>query len=153
MSRPRYIPNALMLALVCALATVCAHATGLTSSSLLDSGYRDMYNLQFGQAHQSFAAWEHEHPQDPLGPASDAAAYLFSEFNRLHVLEFEFFTNDNNLSNQPRLSPDPVVRQAFEGQLAKTQQLADAACSAIRMMPMRCLPRPCAWDYAAITLL
>lgn len=117
----------MLLALVCALATVCAHATGLTSSSLLDSGYRDMYNLQFGQAHQAFAAWEHEHPQDPLGPASDAAAYLFSEFNRLHVLEFEFFTNDNNLANQPRLSPDPVVRQAFEGQLAKTQQLADAA--------------------------
>lgn len=128
MFRQRYISNALiLLALVCALATACAHATGLTASSLLDTGYRDMYNLQFGQAHQDFAAWEHEHPQDPLGPASDAAAYLFSEFNRLHVLEFEFFTNDNKLAGQPRLSPDPAVRKNFEAQLEKTQQLADAA--------------------------
>ena len=123
-----YIPKALMLlALVCAFGTACAHATGLTSSSPLDTGYRNMYNLQFGQAHQAFAAWEHEHPGDPLGPASDAAAYLFSEFNRLRVLEFEFFTNDNRLASQPRLSPDPLVRRNFEAQLEKTQQLADAA--------------------------
>lgn len=128
MSTQRTIPNALMLlALVCAFATGCAQATDLASSSPLDTGYRDMYNLQFGQAHRAFAAWEHEHPQDPLGPASDAAAYLFSEFNRMHVLEFEFFTNDNKLASQPRLSPDPVVRKRFEAQLEKTQQLADAA--------------------------
>ena len=128
MFRQGYISIALiLLALVCAFATDCAHATGLASSSPLDTGYRDMYNLRFGQAHQDFAAWEQLHPEDPLGPASDAAAYLFSEFNRLHVLEFEFFTNNDKLANQPRLPPDPEVRKNFEAQLEKTQQLADAA--------------------------
>src|SRR6185437_12528173 len=73
MFRQGYISNALiLLALMCAFATACAQATGLASSSPLDAGYRDMYNLQFGQAHQDFAAWEQEHPEDPLGPASDA---------------------------------------------------------------------------------
>jgi hypothetical protein len=128
MFRQGYISNALiLLALMCAFATACAQATGLASSSPLDAGYRDMYNLQFGQAHQDFAAWEQEHPEDPLGPASDAAAYLFSEFNRLHVLEFEFFTNNDKLANQPRLPPDPEVRKNFEAQLEKAQQLAGAA--------------------------
>jgi hypothetical protein len=62
-----------------------------------------------------------------MGPASDAAAYLFSEFNRLHVLEFELFTDDHRLASQPKLPPDAGVRRAFEAQLAKTEQLADAA--------------------------
>ena len=109
------------------VASAHAGGAGLSSSSLLDSGYRDMYNLQFGEAHQAFAAWEQQHPEDPLGPASDAAAYLFAEFNRLHVLEFELFTDDHKLAKQPQLPPDPAVRQAFEAQLARTRQLAEGA--------------------------
>jgi hypothetical protein len=113
--------------LLCLLVPSHALAAGLTSSSLLDNGYRNMYNLQFDEAHQAFASWEKEHPEDPLGPASDAAAYLFAEFNRLHVLEFELFTDDYKLAKRPQLPPDPGVRQAFEAQLARTQQLAEAA--------------------------
>src|SRR5713226_6648965 len=47
--------------------------------SLLDKGYRQMYNLQFQAAHESFQEWEKSHPTEPLGPVSDAAAFLFSE--------------------------------------------------------------------------
>ncbi len=50
-----------------------------------------MYNLQFADAHRTFLEWEKSHPSDPIGPASNAAAYLFSEFDRLHVLQSEFF--------------------------------------------------------------
>jgi hypothetical protein len=121
----RYL--AIVATLFCFGTSAHAGGAGLTSGSLLDSGYRDMYNLQFGEAHQAFAAWEQQHPKDPLGPASDAAAYLFAEFNRLHVLEFELFTDDHKLAKQPQLPPDPAVRQAFQAQLAKTRQLADAA--------------------------
>jgi hypothetical protein len=58
--------------------------------SLLDEGYRQMYNLQFQAAHRWFQECEKSHPDEPLGPVSDAAAYLFSEFERLQVLESEF---------------------------------------------------------------
>ncbi len=100
-----------------------AHAA---SAPLLDAGYRDMYNLQFSEAHQAFQQWERLHPQDPLGPVSDAAAYLFSEFNRLHVLQSEFFTDDRNFENRDQLTPDPKARQAFEAELAKSTQVANA---------------------------
>jgi len=125
----KHLPQSAMVAVSVLLAfsgVPRLYAAGLNSATPLDAGYRDMYNLQFADAHAVFAEWERQHPQDPLGPVSDAAAYLFSEFDRLHVLEFEFFTDDNRLANQPKLPPDPGVRQAFEARLTKAQQLADA---------------------------
>jgi hypothetical protein len=91
----------------------------------LAAGYCDMYNLQFPQAHQVFAEWQRLHPQDPMGPVSDAAAYLFSEFDRLHILEAEFFTNDKNFENQKQLTPSADVKQKFESQLQKTTALVN----------------------------
>lgn len=89
----------------------------------LAAGYCDMYNLEFPAAHDVFAGWQRLRPQDPLGPVSDAAAYLFSEFDRLHILEAEFFTNDKNFQNQKQLTPDPQIKQKFEAQLEKTRIL------------------------------
>jgi len=93
----------------------------------LELGYRDMYNLQFDKAHRQFQDWQRAHPSDPMGPVSDAAAYLFSEFDRLHILESQFFTNDDGFENRTRPNPDPAVRQAFMAQIARTKQLSGAA--------------------------
>jgi hypothetical protein len=100
-------------------------ATALQAAPLLDEGYRQMYNLQFSQAHQTFAAYERQSPADPMGPVSDAAAYLFSEFDRLHILESQFLTDDENFFDFHKLNADPAVKQRFEAALAKTQQLAE----------------------------
>ena len=86
-------------------------------------GYCDMYDLQFSKAHEFFADWQRLHPQDPLGPVSDAAAYLFSEFDRLHILDADFFANDRNFKNQAQLTPDPDVKQRFESQLENGRRL------------------------------
>jgi hypothetical protein len=83
-----------------------------------------MYNLQFDAAHQTFGEWEQQHPDDPLGPVSDAAAYLFSEFDRLHVFEGEFFLDSNFLTRR-KLKADPEVKQRFDAALAQGGQLAD----------------------------
>ena len=91
----------------------------------LDAGYRDMYNLQFQTAHRVFEGWQRENPADPLGFVSNAAAYLFAEFDRLHVLESELFTNDKNFEARSKLSPDPDVKRAFDAQLARTDSVAD----------------------------
>lgn len=91
----------------------------------LDAGYRQMYNLDFGGAHKTFQNWEQQHPNDPLGPVSNAAAYLFSEFDRLHILEVELFTNDEALKNRQKVSADPAVRADFDRELAKADQLAN----------------------------
>ena len=101
----------------------CASAASLDNAGL-DAGYRAMYNLQFEAAHTVFSDWQQQHPDDPVALASDAAAYLFSEFHRLHILELELFTDDKNFENQQRLSPDPVVRQRFFAQLERADRLA-----------------------------
>src|SRR6202008_2004145 len=95
--------------------------------SSLESGYSQMYNLDFDGAHQTFAAWEGSHPQDPMGPVSNAAAYLFSEFDRLHILESEFFTSNDNFEKRSRPAADPAVKQAFITQINKAKQLSDQA--------------------------
>src|SRR5262249_8005630 len=76
------------------LLPISVQASPSTGSLTLESGYQQMYNLDFEAAHRTFAEWERLHPEDPLGPVSNAAAFLFAEFDRMHILESELFTND-----------------------------------------------------------
>jgi hypothetical protein len=103
-------------------------APNLTEPSVnpvIDRGYRQMYNLDFDQAHRTFGQWERDHPADPLGPVSNAAAYLFAEFDRLNILHSEFFVDSGMFHRRPKVTPDPVVRQAFDQELEKSGALAD----------------------------
>jgi hypothetical protein len=90
----------------------------------LDEGYRQMYNLEFVEAHETMQRWIALHPDDAMGPASDAAAYLFSEFRRLHILESEFFVHDRHFITDNSLTPDPDVKRAFDAALEKAHALA-----------------------------
>ena len=92
--------------------------------TLVDRGYREMYNLQFAKAHETFRQWQAEHPDDPIAPASDAAAYLFSEFDRLHVLEVELFVDDAKFESRGGATPDPAARNGFEMGLARSNEMA-----------------------------
>ncbi len=85
-----------------------------------------MYDLNFDGAHKLFSEWEREHPADPLGPVSNAAAYLFAEFDRLGILQSEFFVEDGLFRKKPRVTADPSVRRAFDEELSKSEQLADS---------------------------
>ncbi len=110
------------IALFAILAQISLHAA---PAPLLDQGYRQMYNLQFPAAHQTFQEWERQQPADPMGPVSDATAYLFSEFDRLHILESEFFVSNEGFFARQRLAPDATVRASFDQALEKAQKLAD----------------------------
>ena len=95
-----------------------------TSEALIEQGYSDMYNLLFEDAHRTFASYQSMRPNDPLGPVSDAAAYLFSEFDRLHILQSEFFITDKDYLSEKRRQPDLRTKARFENDLEKTRQLA-----------------------------
>lgn len=95
--------------------------------TLLETGFRQMYNLEFDKAHQIFAAAQREKPNDPMIPVSDAAAYLFAEFDRLHVLESELFVNDDTFENRAKQTPDPKAKQAFDAEMQKASTLIEAA--------------------------
>ncbi|HKE20788.1 MAG TPA: hypothetical protein VKB88_00270 [Bryobacteraceae bacterium] len=110
---------------------LCAAAGAAVSASetALEQGYRHMYNLEFDEAHHSFAEWQSLHPDDAMAPASDAAAYLFSEFDRLHILQSEFFTHDQHFITDHKLTPDPALKRKFEAALARAKDLAGRAPS------------------------
>lgn len=95
-----------------------------TSVSALDRGFSGLYNLDFAGAQKDFATWQELHPDDPVGPVSEAAGLLFSEFNRLGVLEAQFFENDAAFAGRPKLTPDPVVRQHFMAAIGQAQNLS-----------------------------
>jgi hypothetical protein len=99
---------------------------GCGAESLLDKGYREMYNLDFAAAHKTFAEVEKTNPTDAMGPVSDAAAYLFTEFDRLGILRSDYLTKDESffVINKPK--GDPAIRQKFDAALALGDQVAEA---------------------------
>lgn len=92
--------------------------------SPLDRGFAGLYNLDFAGAQNDFASWEKQHPEDPVGPVSEAAGFLFSEFNRLGVLEAQFFENDDAFADRPKLTPDPALRGRFQAAIGRAESLA-----------------------------
>src|SRR6266542_3445221 len=107
--------------------TLCAASSAAYAAVTLNQGYREMYNRQFAEAHRTFQEYQRVHPADPMGPVSDAAAYLFGEFDRLHILQSEFFTHDQHFMTDHKLVPDPEVRRKFDAALGASIALADRA--------------------------
>jgi hypothetical protein len=99
------------------LSTIAAPAEAAAGPALMD-GYRSMYDLDFGAAPQKFGSWKQAHPDDPLGPVSNAAAYLFSELERLHVLDSELFVDDDKFRLREHLAASLETKRAFDDELA-----------------------------------
>lgn len=122
-----YVTHVILTILLFCAAAAFGETTIQPKPTLLETGFAQMYNLEFDKAHQTFAQAQVEHPDDPMVPVSDAAAYLFSEFDRLHILESELFVNDEAYESRAKLSPDPRIKQAFDQQMQRATQLSDAA--------------------------
>jgi hypothetical protein len=121
-----WIARVAALAILGAWSTLSLSAEPLGTQTLLDKGYRQMYNLDFANAHTTFAEYERANPTDAMGPISDAAAYLFTEFDRLNILSSEYLTKDESFFVINKPSGDPAVKKKFDADLAKGQQIADA---------------------------
>jgi hypothetical protein len=118
-----------MVAALTVVLVLCAAASAATPpdsivGTELDRGFLGLYNLDFAGAQKNFSSWETQHPDDPVGPVSQAAGFLFSEFNRLGVLEGQFFENDDTFATRSKLSPDPAVRGYFQTAVDHAQALA-----------------------------
>jgi len=118
----------ILISLSCVMVCVnlIAATTNPQTPTSLDNGYKLLYDLRFDSAHGVFAAWTREHPDDPLGPVSDAAGYLFSELNRLGILEGQFYESDKQFDGRKKVIPDPVVRDRFAAVLDEAETRAKA---------------------------
>jgi hypothetical protein len=95
----------------------------------LNRGFLRLYNLDFSGAQKEFESWEKLNPENPMGPASEAAGVLFSEFNRLGVLEAQFYVDDSVFGARKKYDADPQQRTRFEQQLARAEALAKSRLS------------------------
>lgn len=86
-----------------------------------------MYNLQFTEAHKTLAEYIRQQPDDPMGPVADGAAYLYSEFDRLRILQSELFTQTQKYIELNKPQADPKVKSAFNSSLEKGRQLIEKA--------------------------
>jgi len=106
-----------------AVACVAAPASPIIAPTL-DHGFLLLYNLRFDAAEQEFTHWQQQNPTEPMGPVSEGAGLLFSEFDRLGILESQFYEDDKTFLKGKKVAPDPGVRERFIAALAKAETLA-----------------------------
>jgi hypothetical protein len=94
------------------------------SAPSLDRGFQLLYELDFDHAHQVFVAWQQQFADNPMGPVSEAAGLLFSEFNRLGVLEAQFYEDDRTFQARKKFTPDPSLRDHFDAALDRAEASA-----------------------------
>ena len=90
----------------------------------LDQGFRRLYDLDFTGAQKDFESWERQNPDNPMGPASEAAGVLFSQFNRLGVLEAQFYESDSVFAARKKYEVAADDRNLFERRLVRAEELA-----------------------------
>ncbi len=129
----RFLPSlvgwGLRLAIVFFLALGAAQAAVVEPSAGLDRGFRRLYDLDFPGAQREFESWERLNEQNPMGPVSEAAGTLFSEFNRLGVLEAQFYANDSIFAARKKYQTNPEQRALFEERLNRAEGLARSRLS------------------------
>jgi hypothetical protein len=114
-----------VVVLVASIGTAFANDSNLKSDEIY-SAWLQMYDLKFDEAHHQLARWQEAHPDDSLGPASDAAAYLFAELTRLGSLESALFVDDDRFKNRKTLNPDPQIKASFNDRIDQADHLADS---------------------------
>jgi hypothetical protein len=115
-----------VLLAACLLVVTAPRAVADVLSVGLDGGFLRLYNLDFAGAQKEFDSWEKLNPDNPMGPASEAAGTLFSEFHRLGVLEAQFYADDSIFAARKKYDADPRQSSLFEQQLGRVEVLAKA---------------------------
>ena len=102
--------------LVCAVVLLLAAAGAgkqvdeVSAPTRIDRAFSRLYNFDFQGALAILDDYSREHPDDPLAYSVRASACLFSEFHRLKILEADFFSNDDKVTDKKKLKPDPAMR-------------------------------------------
>ena len=86
-----------------------------------------MYNLEFPAALGEFRSYQEQNFADPVGYVSEASCLLFSELNRLGVLESKLFSDDKSFDKRKKLEPDPQIRAEFDKALERAEMHAQQA--------------------------
>lgn len=98
--------------------------------SPVDLAFQHLYNADFPGAHRVLDEALRQDPSNPLYHAVRAAAYHFSEMDRLRILETDFFLDDDNISSKKKLNPDPAIRARLFESIDRARALAKSRLAA-----------------------
>ena len=143
--------RALLLAALWAPAGLAATAPSPTE---IDRAFHSLYNFDFVAAHRSLDSYIAAHPADPLPYAVRSSAYLFSELNRLGILEGEFFEDDKRIAEKKRLRADPEIRsrilQAIDDAQSRAKVVLSTRPSDTSALFSMCVTQGVSTDYMAL---
>ena len=112
---------------VCLLAICFSGCAAGAEVSPIEEAFERMYNFRFAAAHDVLNRYIAAHPAEPLPYAVRASAYLFTELDRLGILESEFLTDDERIAKKDKPpQPDPAIRAALMKALDDVQSRANA---------------------------
>ena len=103
-----------------------AEPARVDTSTLIGQAFVRLYNFDFPGAQLILDRQIAQDPQIPLTHAVKAAAYLFSELDRLKILQMDFFEDDDRVIDRELLVPDPALRAEFLRQIEIARELANA---------------------------
>jgi hypothetical protein len=113
-----------------------------------------LYNTDFAGAHATLDRAIEREPQAPLYRAVKGATYFFGELDRLHILQSDFFSDDERIIDRRKITPDPAVRAELFRFIAKARELADARLAADPgdrdALFAQCIAAGLVTDYAAL---
>jgi hypothetical protein len=110
--------------LLCVLLQAPLRGATTEGAPSLDQGYRLMYTFDFHAAEQEFSRWNRGHPDDPLGPVSEAANLLFAELQRLGILEVQFLTENSSFISRVKPSVDLDLQTRLNAALDQAEAMA-----------------------------
>lgn len=97
-----------------------------TAEPSVDVAFRRLYNFDFAASQTAARAYAAKQAQDPMGHATLAVSYLFSEMNRLQVFNKEMF-KEEKISGELAKQIGKEAKSDFEAALALTKSSAGEA--------------------------
>jgi hypothetical protein len=128
MKRAKIIAALGLVALVALLPSsvrAAAPAVDAVSPTILETGFSELYSLDFQGVRERFLFYQKLEPADPLGKAAEAASYLFQEFSEKGVFSSAFFLNDDLFLGGVAGKPSDNRNDAFLQVNSQARQMAE----------------------------
>lgn len=104
-------------------AVPAAVASDGPAPTAIDRAFHRLYDYDFAGAHAVLDEAASDNPDDALVHAVRGAAWLFGEFDRLKILELNFFADDDRVTDG-RLKPDRATRDKLFAATGEARRLA-----------------------------
>jgi hypothetical protein len=95
----------------------------------IDHAFARLYNFDFEGTYAIIDKRLQTNGADPLAYALRGATHLFAEYRRLQILQTDFFSDDDQVTDKKKLKPDPAARQIIFAATAESRKRAAAQLS------------------------